>query len=222
MGGAKNKKPGTEKVPVGTRLICTNDPTFIVFRYLITSIGDKKRFCLSVCVSLSVFISSTFTFTTLLLFVPSTHVSTPHTRHLDRALLVGNQYVVSFDGLLLPLPAGSCPVVLAQDRSRNPAFTLLLLSPRHAPSPPGLLLSPRRAPSPPGLLLTVNHGALSISPDGQVCVHDAFSLSLSWRIYRPPCGSSRRREPRYFAILAFYVPAKPNHFLRVTFKGAGF
>ncbi|XP_056453252.1 endonuclease/exonuclease/phosphatase family domain-containing protein 1-like [Gadus chalcogrammus] len=70
-----------------------------------------------------------------------------------QALLVANQYVVSFDGLLFQLPAWSCPVVLAQDRSQNPTFTLLL--------------SPRRQ-SHHGLLLDMNHSTLNIYPDGQV------------------------------------------------------
>ena len=80
--------------------------------------------CLSVCMSACIFL---FHFHFSLLFL-SIHVSIPYPA-LDQALLVANQYVVSFDGILFQLPAMSCPVVLAQDRSQNPTFTLLL-SPR--------------------------------------------------------------------------------------------
>lgn len=43
----------------------------------------------------------------------------------DQALLVSDQFVVTFDGNLYELP-GSCPLLLAQDVSTDPSFTLLL------------------------------------------------------------------------------------------------
>nr|XP_043895928.1 uncharacterized protein LOC122778275 [Solea senegalensis] len=43
------------------------------------------------------------------------------------ALLVADQFVVTFDGHLYELP-GSCPLLLAQDVSTDPSFTLLLRS----------------------------------------------------------------------------------------------
>ena len=126
-------------------------------------------FCLSIC--LSVYLSNylsiclhvclyLFRFHFFPLLFLSMHVSLPHSA-LDQALLVANQYVVSFDGLLFQLPAWSCPVVLAQDRSQNPTFTLLL--------------SPRRQ-SHHGLLLDMNHSTLNIYPDGQVWFTRLFSV----------------------------------------------
>ncbi|KAG7277412.1 hypothetical protein CRUP_033367 [Coryphaenoides rupestris] len=78
-----------------------------------------------------------------------------------QALLVADQYVVSFDGVLHELPAttGWCPtaaVVLAQDRAQSPAFTLLLLP----PSP--------RPPSHHSLLVALNGSALIRSTGRQV------------------------------------------------------
>ncbi|KAJ3594613.1 hypothetical protein NHX12_003920 [Muraenolepis orangiensis] len=85
---------------------------------------------------------------------------------LYQALLVADQYVVSFDGLLYQLPVGLCPVVLAQDRSKNAAFTLLL--------------SPRPQ-SHHFLSLAMNGSTLSIFADGQV---------------KNSCHLSTAREPR--------------------------
>lgn len=67
----------------------------------------------------------------------------------DQALLVGDQFVVTFDGQLYELP-GSCPLLLAQDLSPNPSFTLLLSS--------GLLL------------IELNDTTIHIQHNGQVCV----------------------------------------------------
>ncbi|XP_040911109.1 uncharacterized protein LOC121193056 [Toxotes jaculatrix] len=46
---------------------------------------------------------------------------------IHQALLVGDQFVVTFDGHLYELP-GSCPLLLARDVSSDPSFTLLLNS----------------------------------------------------------------------------------------------
>ncbi|KAM4551263.1 uncharacterized protein PAE49_015110 isoform 2-T2 [Odontesthes bonariensis] len=44
---------------------------------------------------------------------------------IHQALLVADQFVVTFDGHLYELP-GSCPLLLAQDVSSDPSFTLML------------------------------------------------------------------------------------------------
>ncbi|XP_049888655.1 uncharacterized protein LOC126382681 [Epinephelus moara] len=49
---------------------------------------------------------------------------------IHQALLVADQFVVTFDGHLYELPA-SCPLLLAQDVSAEPSFTLLLSSDSH-------------------------------------------------------------------------------------------
>lgn len=70
----------------------------------------------------------------------------------DQALLVADQFVVTFDGHLYELP-GSCPLLLARDVGRDPSFTLLL-----ATDTQNLLL------------IQMNNHTISVQRNGQVCV----------------------------------------------------
>ncbi|XP_054870046.1 uncharacterized protein LOC111586552 isoform X1 [Amphiprion ocellaris] len=67
-----------------------------------------------------------------------------------QALLVADQFVVTFDGHLFELP-GSCPLLLAQDVNAEPSFTLLL-----HPDPQSFLL------------IQMNNSTVSIKRNGQV------------------------------------------------------
>ncbi|XP_036941120.1 uncharacterized protein LOC119011822 isoform X1 [Acanthopagrus latus] len=67
-----------------------------------------------------------------------------------QALLVADQFVVTFDGHLYELPA-SCPLLLAQDVSADPSFTLLL-----------------RSDSQSFLLIGMNNSTINIQHNGQV------------------------------------------------------
>uniref|UniRef100_UPI003AABB2CD uncharacterized protein n=1 Tax=Centroberyx gerrardi TaxID=166262 RepID=UPI003AABB2CD len=69
-----------------------------------------------------------------------------------QALLVADQFVVSFDGRLYELP-GSCPFLLAQDVTQDPSFTLLLGSDPHS----------QRV-----LVVEMNNSTISIQQNGQV------------------------------------------------------
>ncbi|KAM7401003.1 hypothetical protein PAMA_005280 [Pampus argenteus] len=69
---------------------------------------------------------------------------------IHQALLVADQFVVTFDGHLYELP-GSCPLLLSQDISADPSFTLLLGSDSHN-----------------FLLLGMNNSTINIHHDGQV------------------------------------------------------
>eukprot|EP00064_Thunnus_orientalis_P014659 superscaffoldBa00002579_g14706 len=69
---------------------------------------------------------------------------------MHQALLVADQFVVTFDGNLYELPA-SCPLLLAQDISADPSFTLLLSS-----------------DSQNFLLLGMNNSTINIQHNGQV------------------------------------------------------
>ncbi|XP_044075986.1 uncharacterized protein LOC122887130 [Siniperca chuatsi] len=69
---------------------------------------------------------------------------------IHRALLVADQFVVTFDGHLYELP-GSCPLLLAQDVSADPSFTLLLSSDSHN-----------------FLLIGMNNSTIDIQHNGQV------------------------------------------------------
>lgn len=71
--------------------------------------------------------------------------------NVDQALLVSDQFVVTFDGHLYELPS-SCPLVLAQDTSAEPSFTVLLSS-----------------GSPELLLVEMNNSTFNILQNGQVC-----------------------------------------------------
>lgn len=64
---------------------------------------------------------------------------------------MADQFVVTFDGQLFELP-GSCPLLLAQDVSTEPSFTLLLASDSHTL-----------------LLMEMNNSTFSIQRNGQVC-----------------------------------------------------
>ncbi|XP_037642433.1 uncharacterized protein LOC119498040 [Sebastes umbrosus] len=67
-----------------------------------------------------------------------------------QALLVANQFVVTFDGHLYELP-GSCPLLLAQDVSAEPLFTLLRSSDLHD-----------------FLLIGMNNSTVNVQHNGQV------------------------------------------------------
>ncbi|XP_051809947.1 uncharacterized protein LOC110964699 isoform X2 [Acanthochromis polyacanthus] len=67
-----------------------------------------------------------------------------------QALLVADQFVVTFDGHLFELP-GSCPLLLAQDVNAEPSFTLLL-----SPDPQSFLL------------VQMNNSTVNIQRNGQV------------------------------------------------------
>ncbi|XP_068593999.1 uncharacterized protein [Cebidichthys violaceus] len=69
---------------------------------------------------------------------------------IHRALLVADQFVVTFDGHLYELP-GSCPLLLAQDVGAEPSFTLL-----------------RSSDSRSFLLIGMNNSSISIQHNGQV------------------------------------------------------
>lgn len=68
----------------------------------------------------------------------------------DQALLVSDQFAVTFDGHLHELPR-SCPLLLAQDVGSEPSFTLLL-----NPDPHSLLK------------LWLNNSTVDVRTDGQV------------------------------------------------------
>ncbi|XP_031710756.1 uncharacterized protein LOC116387634 isoform X2 [Anarrhichthys ocellatus] len=69
---------------------------------------------------------------------------------IHQALLVADQFVVTFDGHLYELP-GSCPLLLAQDVSAEPSFTLLRSSDSHS-----------------FLLIGMNNSTINIQHNGQV------------------------------------------------------
>lgn len=66
---------------------------------------------------------------------------------------MADQFAVTFDGHLYELP-GSCPLLLAQDVSADPSFTLLLNS-----------------DSQNFLLMGMNNSTINIQQNGQVCVN---------------------------------------------------
>ncbi|XP_077359529.1 uncharacterized protein LOC144005296 isoform X2 [Festucalex cinctus] len=82
---------------------------------------------------------------------------------IHQALLVADQFVVTFDGHLYELPS-SCPLLLAQDTSANPSFTLLLNSRHHNL-----------------LLLSLNNSTVSIQRDGQVKVQCDNTVTRLWQ-----------------------------------------
>lgn len=69
----------------------------------------------------------------------------------DEALLVADQFVVTFDGRLFELK-DSCPLLLAQDVRSDPSFMLLLHADPHS-----------------FLLIHMNNITVNIQPSGQVC-----------------------------------------------------
>ncbi|XP_045907286.1 uncharacterized protein LOC123972095 isoform X3 [Micropterus dolomieu] len=69
---------------------------------------------------------------------------------IHQALLVADQFVVTFDGHLYELPS-SCPLLLAQDISADPLFTLVLRSDSHNL-----------------LLIGMNNNTINIQHNGQV------------------------------------------------------
>lgn len=71
----------------------------------------------------------------------------------DQALLVADQFVVTFDGHLRELP-DSCGLLLAQDVSADSSFTLLL-----------------NADSQSYILIGLNNDTVSIQKNGQVLLH---------------------------------------------------
>ncbi|KAF3699111.1 putative uncharacterized protein LOC400499 [Channa argus] len=71
----------------------------------------------------------------------------------NQALLVADQFIVTFDGHLYELP-GRCPLLLAQDTRSDPSFMLLLSSESHN-----------------FLLIDINNSTISIQHDGQVKVN---------------------------------------------------
>lgn len=84
----------------------------------------------------------------------------------DQALLVSNKFVVTFDGHVFELP-GSCPLLLAQDASIHPSFTLLLSA-----DPQSLLL------------IHMNNHTIHIHRNGQVCVLLWMWTKLSTCLWR--------------------------------------
>ena len=86
----------------------------------------------------------------------------------DQALLVSDQFVVTFDGHLYEL-RGSCPLLLAQDVSAEPSFTLLLRSDPHN-----------------FLLIGLDNSTVSIQHNGQVRVNAGGSVNTRntcWKSY---------------------------------------
>lgn len=79
----------------------------------------------------------------------------------DQALLVADQFVVTFDGHLRELP-GSCPLLLAQDVSADPSFTLLL-----------------NVDSRSFLLIGLNDDTVSVQKNGQVLLR----FPLCFRVF---------------------------------------
>lgn len=81
----------------------------------------------------------------------------------DQALLVADQFAVTFDGHLRELP-GSCPLLLAQDVGADPSFTLLL-----------------NADSNSFLLIGLNDDTVSVQKNGQVLlpVHAPITRPLN-------------------------------------------
>lgn len=75
--------------------------------------------------------------------------------------MVADQFVVTFDGHLYELPA-SCPLLLAQDVSAEPSFTLLLSPDSHS-----------------FLLIGMNNSTVNIQRNGQVCVSVGDKMWLS-------------------------------------------
>ncbi|XP_051944623.1 uncharacterized protein LOC127616863 [Hippocampus zosterae] len=82
---------------------------------------------------------------------------------LHQALLVADQFVVTFDGHLYELPP-SCPLLLAQDISSQPSFTLVLNS------------HPRNL-----LLLRLNNSTVRIQRSGEVNVQCNKTVTHMWR-----------------------------------------
>ncbi|XP_077415011.1 uncharacterized protein LOC144044458 isoform X2 [Vanacampus margaritifer] len=82
---------------------------------------------------------------------------------IHQALLVADQFVVTFDGHLYELP-GWCPLLLAHDTSAEPSFTLLLNS------------HPRNL-----LLLRLNNSTVSIQRNGQVKVQCDNVVTHLWQ-----------------------------------------
>lgn len=77
-------------------------------------------------------------------------VQSPSLSPTDQALLVADQFAVTFDGRLRELP-GTCPLLLAQDVGADPAFTLLLNADSHS-----------------FLLIGLNGDIVSVQKNGQV------------------------------------------------------
>ncbi|XP_030608355.1 uncharacterized protein LOC115796202 [Archocentrus centrarchus] len=90
-----------------------------------------------------------------------------------QALLVADQFVVTFDGHLYELP-GSCPLLLAQDVSPEPSFTLLL-----------------GTDAQDLLLIQMNNHTINIQRDGQVKA-DCSSSAVS-HIFHTEDGLSVRK-----------------------------
>lgn len=81
----------------------------------------------------------------------------------DQALLVADQFVVTFDGHLYELPP-SCALLLARDVSAEPSFTLLRYT--------------------DFLLIEMNNSTVTIQHDGQVRVHAGDSKALEeWTVF---------------------------------------
>ncbi|XP_023821135.2 uncharacterized protein LOC101165344 isoform X4 [Oryzias latipes] len=81
---------------------------------------------------------------------------------IHQALLVSNKFVVTFDGHVFELP-GSCPLLLAQDASIHPSFTLLLSA-----DPQSLLL------------VHMNNHTIHIHRNGQVKVDCSKTVTHSF------------------------------------------
>ncbi|XP_054625428.1 uncharacterized protein LOC129177877 [Dunckerocampus dactyliophorus] len=81
---------------------------------------------------------------------------------LHQALLVADQFVVTFDGHLYELPS-SCPLLLAQDISADPTFTLLLNTHPHTL-----------------LLIRMNNSTVTIQRNGQVKVECNNTVTHTW------------------------------------------
>lgn len=76
---------------------------------------------------------------------------------------MADQFAVTFDGRLYELPR-SCPLLLAQDVSADPSFTLLLNSDPHN-----------------FLTIGMNNSTIDIQQNGQVCVNAGDRACLSQR-----------------------------------------
>ncbi|XP_039999666.1 uncharacterized protein LOC120798939 [Xiphias gladius] len=91
---------------------------------------------------------------------------------IHEALLVADQFIVTFDGHLYELP-GSCPLLLARDVSTDASFTLLLNSDSQS-----------------FLLIELNNSTINLQHSGQVCanVGDKTWLSKHQKYELSECG----------------------------------
>ncbi|KAK2822136.1 hypothetical protein Q5P01_022201 [Channa striata] len=98
---------------------------------------------------------------------------------LHQALLVADQFIVTFDGHLYELP-GRYPLLLAQDTRREPSFTVLLSSDSHN-----------------FLLIDMNNSTISIQHNGQVKVNCNNTVAHT---FHSDNGVAVRRGSRFVQV----------------------